>query len=222
MMDTILESIFWLSILVLFVRVVYFCAKMLCHNFRSWGYTLDPKKPKETNETDMNEQTNQTNSESEQWAQSQLARVKEEMERQPRTTQELLLESLGKMRCQYVVNEERQTVEFGFEGGSFVAHTNSYNRFLDIHFLGFYEVEMYDTARVEKLRRAVNEANLWQVGQTFFTVSDGSMYAHCKLVFPFTEQMPERDDILVAYLRLPFTIRRFIDNKMEEYDNEPQ
>lgn len=168
---------------------------------------------------------NKTNDENREWAERQLEKTSEAAgEMEDISTRDLLIQTLREMNCN--VEEGRDSdVIFNFEGGQFVARTNDGYNYVTLNYLFFYDVPLYDKARVEKLKRVVNETNIRRSVQTFYVVDreGGQVNVHCSSTFYFRPELKDRRQCLLAEIRDIFYTQHFLYGEMAkegEYEED--
>ena len=132
-------------------------------------------------------------------------------------TQDLFVETLTKIGCQYKVDEESdRRIHFDYQGEHFFVDINTNSSFVHLFDTFWLEVELYKTDEVSRLRKAINTANQSELVTTLFTIDDDekSMYVHSHYSFIFRKNIPDLDDYLKAILYSFFEVHRNVTTEV--------
>ena len=119
-------------------------------------------------------------------------------------TRDLFLETLTKIGCQYVIEEDENVEEgdirFGYQGEYFVVRASNKTHYIQIYDTHWGHVELYDIDEFARLKKAINESNIRNSVTTIYTIDEAgsNVDVHCKSVILFVPEIPNID----AYLRL--------------------
>ena len=145
-----------------------------------------------------------------------MEKIEQKVEETMIGTRDLFLETLTKIGCQYEVNPEDGSINFGYQGENFVASATNEGWYVRIWDTYWGHVELYDVDEFSRLRKAVNHANLNCATMTIYTIDEEgkTVDVHCKSTFPFISQMPNIDDYLRNELGDFFNAHRLVGNEM--------
>ena len=127
--------------------------------------------------------------------------------------QDLFIETLTKIGCQYKVDEESdRRIHFDYQGEHFFADINEGISFVHLYDTYWLEVELNKTDEVSRLKKAINTANQSVPVTTLFTIDDDDkcMYVHSRYSFVFGKNIPSLDDYLKAILYYFFEAHRIV------------
>ena len=164
---------------------------------------------------------NKSNDENREWAERQLEKTSEAAGEMEETgTRQLLLQTLHEMNCN-VEELDNGEILFYFEGGQFMIRACDDSNYATLFYLFFYDVELYDTERVEKLKRVVNRTNSRLTAQTFYAVDRerGLINVHCSSTFYFRSEIKDKHTYLIAELRDIFNTQHFLCGEMAKEDD---
>ena len=128
-------------------------------------------------------------------------------------TKDLFIEALKMKECQYKIDEELDTrIHFNYQGEHFFADVSNDSPFVHLYDTCWFEVELYKTDEVSRVRKAINTTNQSALVTTLFTINDDekSMYVHSKYSFVFFKEMPGLGNYLDAILWSFFDAHRAI------------
>lgn len=137
-------------------------------------------------------------------------------------TRGLVLDSLEQMRVNYEIVEESTFIIFHYQGETYHISAENRSTFITIGVLGLMSVDVDDLDEVNRMRKAINDANNESSVTFFFMVNKelGTITAHCKKVIPFMKEITELDDYLKTVLHEMSREREFFDRKMTKLRNE--
>ena len=162
-----------------------------------------------------------SNDENREWAERQLEKTSEAAgEMEEIGTRQLLLQTLREMNCN-VEELDNGEILFYFEGGQFMVRAHDDSNYATLFYLFFDDVELYDTERVEKLKRVVNRTNSRLTAQTFYAVDRerGLINVHCSSTFYFRPEIKDKHTYLYAELRDIFNTQHFLCGEMAQDDD---
>lgn len=110
-------------------------------------------------------------------------------------TRGLVLDTLEQMRVNYEIVEESTFIIFHYQGETYHISAENRSTFITIGVLGLMSVDVDDLDEVNRMRKAINDANN-ESSVTFLFLIDkekGTICAHCKRVIPFMTEMTELD-----------------------------
>ena len=158
-------------------------------------------------------------------------RAKEELERENNMnketnkeekigTRDLFLETLTKIGCQYVIEEDENVEEgdirFGYQGEYFVVRASNKTHYIQIYDTHWGHVELYDVDEFARLKKAINESNIRNSVTTIYTIDEAgsNVDVHCKSVILFVPEIPNIADYLRLELSEYFRVHETINLEM--------
>lgn len=129
-------------------------------------------------------------------------------------TRDLFLETLTKIGCQYEIDED--DINFAYQGEYFVTNCSNGNHFIHFYDTNWAHVELYDIDEFSRLKKAINESNIWNSVTTVYTIDEAgsNVNVHCKSVVLFIPEIPEIADYLRLELNEFFKAHEFIKIEM--------
>ena len=131
-------------------------------------------------------------------------------------TRDFFLETLTKIGCQYVIEEDENVEEgdirFGYQGEYFVVRASNKTHYIQIYDTHWGHVELYDVDEFARLKKAINESNIRNSVTTIYTIDEAgsNVDVHCKSVILFVPEIPNIADYrrleLSEYFRVHETI----------------
>ncbi len=157
-----------------------------------------------------------TKGDSEEWAKSQLERVKEETKPMGVKTRELMMGILSKLSCQWEVDESGY-LEFHYQGGHFQAHFCDEVPFLYVYYPSIYSVEAYQKDKIVRVKELVNRMNCRGSVKMVYVVDpdDGEVLVHIEDFFVLVPEIPYVEDYLQFMLRRVFQLQHDFVSEME-------
>lgn len=149
----------------------------------------------------------------------------ENMEKENFGTKELFLETLTKIGCQYVADEEdKERFVFNYQGERFTVDINNESLYVRLWDMFWGSVDTEDIDQISRLRKVINEANIRFGTTTVYSINEeeGKMDVHCKSTFIFTSMIPEIEDYLRAELNGYFHVHRYISTELEKLKNKEE
>ena len=135
-------------------------------------------------------------------------------------TRDLFLETLTKIGCQYVIEEDENVEEgdirFGYQGEYFVVRASNKTHYIQIYDTHWGHVELYDIDEFARLKKAINESNIRNSVTTIYTIDEASsnVDVHCKSVILFVPEIPNIADYLRLELSEYFRVHETINLEM--------
>ena len=135
-------------------------------------------------------------------------------------TRDLFLETLTKIGCQYVIEEDENVEEgdirFGYQGEYFVVRASNKTRYIQIYDTHWGHVELYDIDEFSRLKKAINESNIRNSVTTVYTIDEAgsNVDVHCKSVILFVPEIPNIADYLRLELSEYFRVHETINIEM--------
>ena len=135
-------------------------------------------------------------------------------------TRDLFLETLTKIGCQYVIEEDENVEEgdirFGYQGEYFVVRASNKTRYIQIYDTHWGHVELYDIDEFSRLKKAINESNIRNSVTTVYTIDEAgsNVDVHCKSVILFVPEIPNIADYLRLELCEYFRVHETINIEM--------
>ena len=135
-------------------------------------------------------------------------------------TRDLFLETLTKIGCQYVIEEDENVEEgdirFGYQGEYFVVRASNKTHYIQIYDTHWGHVELYDIDEFARLKKAINESNIRNSVTTIYTIDEAgsNVDVHCKSVILFVPEIPNIADYLRLELSEYFRVHETINLEM--------
>ena len=135
-------------------------------------------------------------------------------------TRDLFLETLTKIGCQYVIEEDENVEEgdirFGYQGEYFVVRASDKTHYIHIYDTHWGHVELYDVDEFARLKKAINESNIRNSVTTIYTIDEAgsNVDVHCKSVILFVPEIPNIADYLRLELSEYFRVHETINMEM--------
>lgn len=135
-------------------------------------------------------------------------------------TRDLFLETLTKIGCQYVIEEDENVEEgdirFGYQGEYFVVRASNKTHYIKIYDTHWGHVELYDVDEFARLKKAINESNIRNSVTTIYTIDEAgsNVDVHCKSVILFVPEIPNIADYLRLELSEYFRVHETINLEM--------
>lgn len=135
-------------------------------------------------------------------------------------TRDLFLETLTKIGCQYVIEEDENVEEgdirFGYQGEYFVVRASNKTHYIQIYDTHWGHVELYDIDEFARLKKAINESNIRNSVTTVYTIDEAgsNVDIHCKSVILFVPEIPNISDYLRLELSEYFRVHETINIEM--------
>lgn len=135
-------------------------------------------------------------------------------------TRDLFLETLTKIGCQYVIEEDENVEEgdirFGYQGEYFVVRASNKTHYIQIYDTHWGHVELYDVDEFARLKKAINESNIRNSVTTIYTIDEAgsNVDVHCKSVILFVPEIPNIADYLRLELSEYFRVHETINLEM--------
>jgi hypothetical protein len=135
-------------------------------------------------------------------------------------TRDLFLETLTKIGCQYVIEEDENVEEgdirFGYQGEYFVVRASNKTHYIQIYDTQWGHVELYDVDEFARLKKAINESNIRNSVTTIYTIDEAgsNVDVHCKSVILFVPEIPNIADYLRLELSEYFRVHETINLEM--------
>ena len=135
-------------------------------------------------------------------------------------TRDLFLETLTKIGCQYVIEEdgnvEEGDIRFGYQGEYFVVRASNKTHYIQIYDTHWGHVELYDIDEFARLKKAINESNIRNSVTTIYTIDEAgsNVDVHCKSVILFVPEIPNIADYLRLELSEYFRVHETINLEM--------
>ena len=135
-------------------------------------------------------------------------------------TRDLFLETLTKIGCQYVIEEDENVEEgdirFGYQGEYFVVRASNKTHYIQIYDTHWGHVELYDIDDFARLKKAINESNIRNSVTTIYTIDEAgsNVDVHCKSVILFVPEIPNIADYLRLELSEYFRVHETINMEM--------
>ena len=135
-------------------------------------------------------------------------------------TRDLFLETLTKIGCQYVIEEDENVEEgdirFGYQGEYFVVRASDKTHYIHIYDTHWGHVELYDVDEFARLKKAINESNIRNSVTTIYTIDEAgsNVDVHCKSVILFVPEIPNIADYLRLELSEYFRVHETINLEM--------
>jgi hypothetical protein len=135
-------------------------------------------------------------------------------------TRDLFLETLTKIGCQYVIEEDENVEEgdirFGYQGEYFVVRASNKTHYIQIYDTHWGHVELYDVDEFARLKKAINESNIRNSVTTIYTIDEAgsNVDVHCKSVILFVPEIPNIADYLRLELSEYFRVHETINMEM--------
>jgi hypothetical protein len=135
-------------------------------------------------------------------------------------TRDLFLETLTKIGCQYVIEEDENVEEgdirFGYQGEYFVVRASNKTHYIQIYDTHWGHVELYDVDEFARLKKAINESNIRNSVTTIYTIDEAgsNVDVHCKSVILFVPEIPNIADYLRLELSEYFSVHETINLEM--------
>ena len=135
-------------------------------------------------------------------------------------TRDLFLETLTKIGCQYVIEEDENVEEgdirFGYQGEYFVVRASNKTHYIQIYDTHWGHVELYDIDDFARLKKAINESNIRNSVTTIYTIDEAgsNVDVHCKSVILFVPEIPNIADYLRLELSEYFRVHETINLEM--------
>lgn len=132
---------------------------------------------------------------------------------------DLLLEALGKIGCQWQVEDGREgwkRVYFAYQGEHFFAEASNDTVYVHLWDTFWKYVDLEDIDEVARLRKAINTANVQAPVTTVFSIDneESKMITHCKATLPLMPSMLYRDEYLKSELDGFFDAHRVVETEM--------
>ena len=135
-------------------------------------------------------------------------------------TRDLFLETLTKIGCQYVIEEDENVEEgdirFGYQGEYFVVRASNKTHYIQIYDTHWGHVELYDIDEFARLKKVINESNIRNSVTTIYTIDEAgsNVDVHCKSVILFVPEIPNIADYLRLELSEYFRVHETINLEM--------
>ena len=135
-------------------------------------------------------------------------------------TRDFFLETLTKIGCQYVIEEDENVEEgdirFGYQGEYFVVRASNKTHYIQIYDTHWGHVELYDVDEFARLKKAINESNIRNSVTTIYTIDEAgsNVDVHCKSVILFVPEIPNIADYLRLELSEYFRVHETINLEM--------
>ena len=150
--------------------------------------------------------------------------VREVME-QTKGTQDLFLETLTKIGCQYSADDEdKERFYFAYQGENFTVDMNNERQYVNLWDMFWESVELYDIDQLARLKKVINESNLRFATTTVYTVNEAgsTVDVHCKSVILFCAQIPDLETYLRAELNDFFYVHQYINAEMAKLKEQEE
>ena len=150
--------------------------------------------------------------------------VREVME-QTKGTQDLFLETLTKIGCQYSADDEdKERFYFAYQGENFAVDMNNERQYVNLWDMFWASVELYDIDQLARLKKVINESNLRFATTTVYTVNEAgsTVDVHCKSVILFCAQIPDLETYLRAELNDFFHVHQYINAEMAKLKEQEE
>ena len=189
----------------------------LCAAISEWWY--DRKRLKELRETMERQEAMARQDAVAQQAMDESDNKISTME-ETKGTRDLFLETLAMLGCQYELAEEEDDnrIFFTFQGEHFSVSATNESFFIHIYDLQWLQVDLYDVDEFARLRKAINESNIYNNVTTLYTIDEeeGKVNVHSKSIILFIPQIPRIDNYLGSELSAFFRAHRYVTNEMEK------
>ena len=137
-------------------------------------------------------------------------------------TRELFLETLLKIGCQYLIDEEDKRILFSYQGENFVVDAADENSYICIWDMFWGSIELYDIEEFSRLKKAINRSNLNFSPNTVYTINKerSTIDVHCKSIILFISSIPEIDNYLRMELNDFFQVHRYVEGELAKLRRE--
>ena len=154
---------------------------------------------------------------------TQLSPTKSVMqEKKEFATRDLVLETLDKMRCEHV-EEDDIRISFTYQGENFVIDSVNDSMFINVYDPWWFELPMDgDIEEFSRMQKAVNLANCEGNCAIIYTYNreEGLVGVHSKKNIIFIKEIEELDKYLIGVLNNFFRMQRFIISEMDKLKNQ--
>lgn len=126
-------------------------------------------------------------------------------------TKELVLKTLRAIGCSPSVNDEdKDQIEFEYQGGSFSIIAFDSNVFAYLFFVWWYDAPLDNIDALAAIQKAVNKANCRYIGcSVMYTIKqdENLVGVHSRSQLLFAPEVPDLGDYLVSKLQEMFRVR---------------
>lgn len=138
-------------------------------------------------------------------------------------TKELIMRTLRAIGCNPSVNDEdKDQIEFEYQGGSFSIIAFDSNVFAYLFFVWWYDAPLDNIDALAAIQKAVNKANCRYIGcSVMYTIKqdENLVGVHSRSQLLFAPEVPDLGDYLVSKLQEMFRVRHDV---VHDIQNELQ
>ena len=133
-------------------------------------------------------------------------------------TRKLVVETLKKMGCEYIEEENGTSIRFSYQGENFVVETTNEWLYIDVLDPWWYAMPMDgDIEDFARMQKAINRVNAWGHCNVFYTFNEkeNMIGLHCRKTIVFVPEIRVIHRYLAATLDGFFKVQRDVLTEME-------